>query len=141
MILTQRVHPFPFRTRKLSSAVPKILIWRRIGKIGHCRHIIRETLKCFPCNRLTQYSSLAQSVEHLTVNQVVAGSSPAGGAKKETKDSFLGFFFVSFIWRRTTCCLPKQTAKVCGSANYIIPQTLSANSGSEPGNLFGSNYR
>ena len=27
------------------------------------------------------YSSLAQSVEHLTVNQVVAGSSPAGGAK------------------------------------------------------------
>ena len=26
------------------------------------------------------YSSLAQSVEHLTVNQVVAGSSPAGGA-------------------------------------------------------------
>ena len=43
VILTQRVHPFPFRTRKLSSAVPKILIWRRIGKIGHCRHIIRET--------------------------------------------------------------------------------------------------
>ena len=28
------------------------------------------------------YSSLAQSVEHLTVNQGVAGSSPAGGAKK-----------------------------------------------------------
>ena len=26
------------------------------------------------------YSSLAQSVEHLTVNQGVAGSSPAGGA-------------------------------------------------------------
>ena len=30
---------------------------------------------------LILYSSLAQSVEHLTVNQVVAGSSPAGGAK------------------------------------------------------------
>ena len=29
-----------------------------------------------------QYSSLAQLAEHLTVNQVVAGSSPAGGAKK-----------------------------------------------------------
>ena len=28
----------------------------------------------------TSYSSLAQSVEHLTVNQGVAGSSPAGGA-------------------------------------------------------------
>ena len=62
VILTQRVHPFPFRTRKLSSAVPKILIWRRIGKIGHCRHIIRETPKCFPCNHSTQYSSLAQLV-------------------------------------------------------------------------------
>ena len=29
-----------------------------------------------------QYSSLAQLAEHLTVNQVVAGSSPAGGATK-----------------------------------------------------------
>ena len=36
-----------------------------------------------------QYSSLAQSVEHLTVNQVVAGSSPAGGAKNPSK--FHGF--------------------------------------------------
>ena len=27
-----------------------------------------------------QYSSLAQSVEHLTVNQGVVGSSPTGGA-------------------------------------------------------------
>ena len=29
-----------------------------------------------------QYSSIAQSVEHLTVNQGVTGSSPVGGAKK-----------------------------------------------------------
>ena len=29
-----RVHPFPFRTRQLSSLVPKILGWRRPGKIG-----------------------------------------------------------------------------------------------------------
>ena len=29
------------------------------------------------------YSSLAQSVEHLTVNQVVAGSSPAGGSQEK----------------------------------------------------------
>ena len=34
--LTVRVHPFPFRTRKLSSQVPKILGWRRPGKIGRC---------------------------------------------------------------------------------------------------------
>ena len=39
----------------------------------HCLHF-RVQPKCV-------YSSLAQSVEHLTVNQVVAGSSPAGGAK------------------------------------------------------------
>ena len=38
VILTQRVHPFPFRTRKLSSAVAKILAWRRAGKIAHCQH-------------------------------------------------------------------------------------------------------
>ena len=38
VILTQRVHPFPFRTRKLSSAEPKILAWRRAGTIGHGRH-------------------------------------------------------------------------------------------------------
>ncbi len=27
VFLTARVHPFPFRTRKLSSSVPKILDW------------------------------------------------------------------------------------------------------------------
>ena len=30
------------------------------------------------------YSSLAQSVEHLTVNQGVVGSSPTGGAKSHS---------------------------------------------------------
>ena len=34
VLLTQRVHLYPFRTQKLSSAVPKILVWRRTGKIG-----------------------------------------------------------------------------------------------------------
>ena len=38
MFLTVRVHPFPFRTRKLSSPVPTILVWRRTGKIGQCQH-------------------------------------------------------------------------------------------------------
>ena len=38
VILTQWVHPFPFRTRKLSAAVAKILGWRRPGKIAHSRH-------------------------------------------------------------------------------------------------------
>ena len=34
MLIRARVHPFPFRTRKLSSFLPKILVWRRTGKIG-----------------------------------------------------------------------------------------------------------
>ena len=37
-----RVHPFPFRTRKLSSFLPKILVWRRTGKIGNAN--IRDSL-------------------------------------------------------------------------------------------------
>ena len=41
MILTQRVHPFPFRTRKLSFAVAKILAWRRAGKIVHRQHSLK----------------------------------------------------------------------------------------------------
>ena len=40
------------------------------------------------------YSSLAQSVEHLTVNQGVAGSSPAGGAKKEKQTDWSAFLFI-----------------------------------------------
>ena len=35
--ITRRSHLFPFRTQKLSSVVPKILGWRRPGKIGRCR--------------------------------------------------------------------------------------------------------
>ena len=34
VLIRARVHPFPFRTRQLSSPAPKILAWRRAGKIG-----------------------------------------------------------------------------------------------------------
>ena len=44
VFLTQRVHPFPFRTRKLSFAVPKILVWRRTGKIGQRWHKVKQEL-------------------------------------------------------------------------------------------------
>ena len=94
VLLAQRVHLFPFRTQKLSSAEPKILAWRRAGKIGHCRHTTRETWvrrlarrQCFPCILQSSYSSLAQSVEHLTVNQGVTGSSPVGGAIKTLENT------------------------------------------------------
>ena len=89
--LTQRVHLFPFRTQKLSSVVPKILGWRRPGKIGIRQHGTTEvrrkrlTSVCFRKHSrmhlhfAVPYSSIAQSVEHLTVNQGVTGSSPVGG--------------------------------------------------------------
>ena len=38
VLMTLRVHPFPCRTRKLSSVVPKILDWWRSGKIGRRQH-------------------------------------------------------------------------------------------------------
>ena len=42
----------------------------------------------------TLYSSLAQSVERMTVNHDVAGSSPAGGANKKELLSTKSSFFV-----------------------------------------------
>ena len=35
VLIRLRVHPFPSRTRKLSSVLPTILGWRRPGKIGN----------------------------------------------------------------------------------------------------------
>ena len=64
------VHPFPSRTRQLSPLAPKILGWKRPGKIGRRRHAC---------------SSLAQSVEHAAVNRRVVGSSPTGGATSSAK--------------------------------------------------------
>ncbi len=36
--MTLRVHLFPYRTQKLSSVVPKIVLRRRGVKIGRCQH-------------------------------------------------------------------------------------------------------
>ena len=77
--MTTRVHPFPFRTRKLSSSVATILVWRRTGKIARCQH------RC---------SSIAQSVEHAAVNRGVVGSSPTWGAKWRAATFRGGFPFL-----------------------------------------------
>ena len=76
VLIRARVHPFPFRTRKLSSLLPKILVWRRTGKIGNA-NIEGPARWAGPFS----YASLAQSVEHAAVNRRVVGSSPTGGAK------------------------------------------------------------
>ena len=58
----------------------------------------------------TKYSELAQLAEHLTVNQVVAGSSPAFGAIKETaRTKFVRFLLLlRLLWRKrahvSDCC-------------------------------------
>ena len=66
--------------------MPKILGWRRPGKIGRCWLLI--------------YSPIAQSVERVTVNHDVVGSSPTWGAK-ELRAGFipaLNFLFL-FVGR------------------------------------------
>ena len=76
VLIAVRVHPFPSRTRQLSSLAPKILGWRRPGKIGSA-----DTKRSgLDRTRSLLYSSLAQLVEHAAVNRRVVGSSPTGGA-------------------------------------------------------------
>ena len=124
MILTQRVHPFPFRTRKLSSAVPTILAWRRAGKIGHCRHNSYSKIGL----AVSSYSSLAQSVEHLTVNQGVTGSSPVGGAKTKTESKRTPFLFCFSLGLRFSDTLVQLVAL----QGRIFPQGSSRLSAAKP---------
>ena len=74
VLMTVRVHPFPSRTRQLSSLVPTILGWKRPGKIGRRQH-----KKTFATVKVV-YCSLAQSVERMTVNHDVVSSSLTGAA-------------------------------------------------------------
>ena len=59
--------------------MPKILGWRRPGKIGR--------------RWLFIYSPIAQSVERVTVNHDVVGSSPTWGARKEQTSIWMSVFF------------------------------------------------
>ena len=54
--------------------------------------------KSFRFQVVNTYSSLVQSVERLTVNQEVTGSSPVGGAKNPANKEFAGFFYVCRAW-------------------------------------------
>ena len=56
-----------------------VLVRTRTGRVGR-RHIF--------------YSSVAQSVEHLTVNQAVTGSSPVRGAKIPIDQTVYGYFSI-----------------------------------------------
>jgi hypothetical protein len=56
----------------------------------------------------------------------------AWGAKKETKDSFLGFFFCFFHMATNHLLFAPQTAKFAVVGISESAQTSSANGGSEP---------
>ena len=93
-MMAKRSHPFPFRTRKLSSSALMVLGGRLPGRVGRCRNkkvkpSFKKTAALIFIKRRgknkekqIKYSSLAQSVEHMTVNHRVVGSSPTRGAKK-----------------------------------------------------------
>ena len=80
VIITQRVHPYPFRTRKLSSAVPRVLRWRRRGRVGHGRHRIPDPI--WDAREENPYGGVAQLGEHLPCKQGVMGSNPIISTKE-----------------------------------------------------------
>ena len=58
VLMAVRVHPFPSRTRKLSSLAPKILGPQGPGKIGRCQHKSTQSFDCVLfifCTNLNQH--------------------------------------------------------------------------------------
>ena len=56
--------------------------WLATARENRYSPTLRQRL-AFPLTSRSFYSSIAQSVEHLTVNQGVTGSSPVGGVHKK----------------------------------------------------------
>ena len=109
--ITSGVHPFPFRTRQLSPTVPKILVWRRTGKIGRCQHQ-------GPRKRTLSYASLAQSVERRTVNPQAVGSSPTRGARRSRRECG-GFASIIGIW--TISSVGQSSRLITGRSGVRVP--------------------
>ena len=61
VLIRARVHPFPSRTRKLSSLLLTILGWRRPGKIGGCR-IYKRVLLLSMIRSKNKHSWMAWSI-------------------------------------------------------------------------------
>ena len=92
MRFTQRVHLFPSRTQKLSSVVPKILEWRRSGKIGIRQHTTRRLASAglFCCIRgdILRDFPLSWKSRELTV-----GDTQYSPTLKRVVQSSCSFFF------------------------------------------------
>ena len=82
MFQTQRVRPFPFRTRKLSFAVAKILAWRRAGKIVHRQHSLKWDIWLLRMSHFSVFRAKAlQSPAH--------PAPPLTGSRRHTKHASL----------------------------------------------------
>ncbi len=66
VLIAVRVHPFPSRTRKLSSLAPTILGWRRPGKIGNA-----NTKKRRISIRLFFFCALCATISTIAVRNAV----------------------------------------------------------------------
>ena len=101
-----RIHLFSFRTQKLSSLAPKILCWRRHGKIGSCR---------------IQYCLLAQQVEPAAVNRVVVSSSLTEAAKKKRTLNRCSFLFAfSLCQRRELIVRPSHDGQTLMGEDSVV---------------------
>ena len=114
VFITVRSHPFPSRTRKLSSPVPKILGGKLPGKIGLRRHLIAVPFQ----GAAIPYSSLAQSVEHAAVNRRVVCSSQTGGARIEPLSSDQRLYFR----RRAFSSVGQSDRLITGWSRVRIPE-------------------
>ena len=86
-----------------------VLVWIRTGRVGR-RHIF--------------YSSVAQSVEHLTVNQAVVGSSPIRGAKTTQRPfgPWVVFLYTGYETHRFVIREPTRSVCSKGFAYSANPQ-------------------
>ena len=107
VLIRARVHPFPSRTRKLSSLLPTILGWRRPGKIGSANtkeDIRMDVLFCCTMRCMLTYA-------------------PEGRCDREGRPSFryFAFSFQShdlrhgeplFVYAALSCCCCMARAQV-----------------------------
>ena len=63
--------------------------------------------------------------EHLTVNQVVAGSSPAGGAKKKRHELSCLFFLLSLVMAKICTAMPFLATRVKRGSTRRVFEPLS----------------
>ena len=80
MLIRARVHPFPSRTRKLSSLLPTILGWRRPGKIGSANIKAQHaSVEPFPFS-----TSKKAEASKLATRRVSRFAAPVRGCKSGT---------------------------------------------------------